>query len=181
MYEPFVNQCVVRPQYALLQRGYEAYVSNSQPCRRTGPNQCAVRMSIALGRAGFGLEGFPSRQYVHSGDGGCATDGISHVTSAVALGTWLRSALGDPLIIRPPSGTTGCAQALEQIRGQTGIVYFNNCFTRQGATAQAGDHIDLFNGQSYYNNINRTEAGGDATTGGNLFGRADEVWFWRVA
>ena len=183
MYEPFINQCVVRPQYALLQRGYEAYVSNSQPCRRAGPNQCAVRMSIALGRAGFGLESFPSRQNVHSGDGGCATDSMSHVTSAVALATWLRNALGDPLIIRPPSGTGGCADALEQIRGRTGVVYFNNCFTRQGGTAQVGDHIDLFNGQRYYNDINDVRAGGTESIGGggHLFGDADQVWFWQLA
>ncbi len=180
MYEPFIAQCVPRPQYALLQRGYEAYVSNGQPCRRTGRNQCAVRMSIALGRAGFGLESFPARDSVHSGDGRCGTDGMSHVTSAVGLASWLRTALGTPLVIRPAAGSTGCAHALEQISGQTGIVFFNNCFTREGATAQVGDHIDLFNGRQYYNDVNRVEAGGDESTGGNLFGRADQVWFWRI-
>ena len=183
MYESFVSYCVVRPQYALLQRAYEAYVSNGQPCRRTGRNQCAVRMSIALGRAGFGLESFPARESVHSGGGGCGTDSMSHVTSAVGLATWLRTALGPPVVIRPAAGSTGCAPALEQISGQTGIVYFNNCFTREGATAQVGDHIDLFNGARYYNDINNVHAGGTESrgAGGHLFGNADQVWFWPIA
>jgi len=180
MYEPFISQCVVRPQYALLQRAYEVYRGNSQPCARGVANQCAVRMSIALGRSGFGLEGFMPQSRVHSGNGACHTDGMSHVLGALELATWLKRALGDPLNIRPQAGTSGCAHAFTQIRGQTGIVYFNNCFTRAGSAVQVGDHIDLFNGQQYYNQIIHPRAGGDETTGGDLFGRADQVWFWRL-
>ena len=183
MYEPFITQCVARPQYALMQRAYGEYRANSRPCRRTGPNQCAVRMSIALGRAGFGLEGFPARASVHGGDARCGTDGMAHVAGAVALASWLRSALGQPTIFRPRTGSRGCAHALEQITGQTGIVYFNNCFTREGSTAQIGDHIDLFNGQNYFNDVNRVHAGGTESVGraNHLFGSADQVWFWPLS
>ncbi|MEI8374766.1 MAG: hypothetical protein WCJ35_18230 [Planctomycetota bacterium] len=38
----------------------------------------------------------------------------------------------------------------------------------------------LFNGQQYYNQIIHPHAGGNETTGGNLFGRADQVWFWHL-
>jgi hypothetical protein len=180
MYGPFIFQCVVRPQYALLQRAYEAYRINSRPCGRGVANQCAVRMSIALGRSGFGLEGFTPRDRVHSGNGACVTDGMSHVLAALELARYLRRALGEPFTIRPQPAGRGCAHAFTQIRGQTGIVYFNNCFTREGSSVQTGDHIDLFDGQQYYNQIIHPRAGGDETTGGNLFGRADEVWFWQL-
>ncbi len=180
MYEPFVSMCVIRPQYGLLERAYEAYRTNSTPCRRGITNQCAIRMSIALGRAGFGLEGFPRRERVHSGNGRCDTDGMSHVAGANELAVWLRSALGTPQVFRPESPRGGCAQAYSSIRDHTGIVYFNNCFTREGSSVQSGDHIDLFNGTQYYNEIIHPSAGGDETTGGSLFGRADEVWFWEL-
>jgi hypothetical protein len=41
-----------------------------------------------------------------------------------------------------------------------------------------GDHIDLFDGEQYFNQIIPPEAGGDETTGGSLFARADAVRFW---
>ena len=180
MYEPFLTMCVLRPQFGLLQRAYETYLGNSAPCQRGITNQCAIRMSIALGRAGFGLEGFQPRNRVHSGDRRCGTDGMSHVAGANELALWLRSALGRPQVIRPERSGGGCAHAFEQLRGHNGIVYFNNCFRREGSTAQSGDHIDLFNGRQYYNQILHPHAGGDETTGGSLFGRADEVWFWEL-
>jgi hypothetical protein len=180
MYEPFIFQCVVRPAYELLQRGYEAYRVNSLPCRRGVTNQCAVRMSIALGRAGFGLESFTPPARVHSGNGACATDGMAHVLGAHELAVFLKRTLGDPLVIRPATAGGGCAHAYAQLRGNNGIVYFNNCFVREGTTDQVGDHIDLFNGRQYYNQIIHPSAGGDETTGGSLFGRADQVWFWRL-
>jgi Type VI secretion system (T6SS), amidase effector protein 4 len=181
VYEPFVLQCVVRPQYALLQRAYEAYRANSLPCQRGVTNQCAVRMSIALGRAGFGLESFTPRARVHSGERGCNTGGMEHVLGAQELANFLSSALGAPVKVRAQRSGGGCAHALGQIRGQTGILYFNNCFTRAGSSVQTGDHIDLFNGSQYYNQIIHPRAGGNETTGGELFGRADQVWFWRIA
>jgi hypothetical protein len=181
MYEPFILQCVVRPQYALMQRAYDAYRANSRPCQRGATNQCAVRMSIALGRSGFGLESFSPRNRVHSGNGACQTDGMSHVLGAEELAKFLERALSAPTKIRPQRAGGGCAHAFSQIQGQTGILYFNNCFTRAGSAAQVGDHIDLFTGQQYYNQIIHPRAGGDESTGGSLFGRADQVWFWRLA
>jgi hypothetical protein len=180
MYEPFILQCVERPQYELMKRGYEAYRSNTSPCQGGAANQCAVRMSIALGRAGFGLECFTPANRVHSGGTRCGTDGMKHVLGAEELARFLATALGAPTIIRPRPRHSGCAHAIDQIRGQTGIVYFNNCFTRAGATVRSGDHIDLFNGTQYYNQILHPAAGGNESTIGNLFGVADQVRFWAL-
>ncbi len=180
MWERFVDQCVVRPQYQLLSRAYQDYRGNSRPCGRGVPNQCAVRMSMALVRSGFGLESFQPAHRVHSGNGACNTNGVPHVLAALELGHFLRLGLGAPATISPRAHHRGCAHAFEQIRGQKGILYFNNCFTRAGAAVQSGDHIDLFDGQHYFNEIIHPHAGGDETTGGDLFGRADQVWFWRL-
>ena len=181
MYEPFTNQCVSRPQYALLKRAYTDYRTNGHPCQRGATNQCAVRMSIALGRAGFGLEGYQPQARLHNGAGRCRTDGMPHLMAAREVADWLRRTLGQPVGFRPQAGSTGCEHAHATMRGQTGIVYFNNCFIRAGAATQSGDHIDLFDGHRIYNDINNTRAGGDETRHGPLFGRADEVWFWPLA
>lgn len=180
MYERFVEATVPRPQYELLARAYADYRSQSQPCRRGATNQCAARMSIALGRAGCGLEDFTPRARVHSGNARCQTDGIEHVMGALELANFLRRRLGPPLEHRPIAGG-GCADAFARIRGSTGIVYFDNCFRREGSTVQAGDHIDLFDGRRYYNQILHPRAGGDETSGGDLFGRSGQVWFWPLA
>ena len=181
MWEVFVQQCVARPQYSLLERGYNDYRSNSRPCQRGATNQCAVRMSLALGRAGFGLESFTPRTRVHSGNGACQTNGLEHVLGALELATYLERSLGAPQNWRERTPNGGCAFVYALIQGQTGILYFNNCFTREGSTVRQGDHIDLFNGRQYFNEIIHPRAGGDETTGGSLFGRADGVRFWRLS
>jgi hypothetical protein len=178
MYEPYIQQCVMSPQYRLMERAYNDYRANSRPCQRGATNQCAVRMSIALYRAGFGLESFPRRDRVHSGNGNCETNGAAHVLGALELARFLREALGDPQTFSPARRGRGCAAAFNEIRPAHGIVYFNNCFRREGEATAQGDHIDLFNGAQYFNQILRPRAAGDETTGGDLFGRADGVWFW---
>lgn len=165
MYEIFVSACVSRPQYALLARGYNDYLVNSRPCQRGATNQCAVRMSIALGRAGFGLESFHPQNRVHSGNGHCQTNGVKHVLGANELAQFLSRDMASPSRIQPGAGQRGCQNAFQEIRGRRGIVYFNNCFTHQGATRQTGDHIDLFDGEQYFNQIIHPRAGGDETTG----------------
>lgn len=181
MYTIFVQKCVIRPQYSLLERAYNDYRINSTPCQGGVSNQCAVRMSIALVRAGFGLESFQPHNRVHSGNGACHTDGVPHVVGAEELARFLQRALAEPTIYRRSRGRSGHHSAFEQVRGTRGILYFNNCFQRAGQAGRRGDHIDLFNGEEYYNQIIHPNAGGDETTGGNLFRRADAVWFWQLA
>jgi hypothetical protein len=180
VYEPFVFQCVIKPQYQFLKKGYETYLlDQGKPCQAGVTNQCAVRMSIALGRAGFGLEGFQPRSRVHAGVR-CKTDGMAHVLGANELAQFLVGALFPPERFRESRRGQGCAAAFDSIQGRTGIVYFNNCFTRGGETRKVGDHIDLFNGQQYYNQVIRPQAGGNELSVGSLFAAADGVWFWAL-
>ena len=41
-----------------------------------------------------------------------------------------------------------------------------------------GDHIDLWTGERYYNQMIHVGAGGDAAASAPLFGRADALWFF---
>jgi hypothetical protein len=179
MYEPFVQGCVSKPQYQFLERAYNDYRMDSKPCKQGAENQCAVRMSIALGRAGFGLESFQPSSRVHKGGKSCQTNGMAHVLGAEELARFLRQALFAPVVFQP-GAKNGCAGAFQTVQRTRGILYFNNCFKRKGETHARGDHIDLFNGLQYYNQIIHPKAGGDETTGGDLFGRADQVWFWQL-
>lgn len=181
MYEPFIQQCVIRPQYALMQRAYETYkLDGGRPCQAGVTNQCAVRMSIALGRSGFGLESFNPRNRVHHGIT-CKTDGVEHVLGAEELARFLQWSLFAPSIYREKKKGGGCADAYSQISPSKGILYFNNCFTRGGEAKKVGDHIDLFNGTQYYNQIIHPKAGGNESSIGDLFAAADAVWFWTLA
>ncbi len=181
MYEVFVEQCVIRPQFSYLKRAYETYkLDNGQPCKAGYSNQCAVRMSIALARAGFGLESFQPRTRVHDGIK-CHTDGIRHVLGARELADFLCKTLFQPTVFAPVGKATGCGSAYENISKKTGIVYFNHCFTRAGEQHKHGDHIDLFDGEKYYNQIIHPRAGGNESKVGSMFSAADLVWFWQLA
>lgn len=174
-----VQQCVARPPYS--DRGYNDYGSNPRSCQRGATDQCAVRMSLALGRAGFGLESSTPRTRVLSGNGACQTNGLEHALGAVELATHLERSPGAPQSWRERTPNGGCAFVCALIQGQTGILDFNNCFTREGSTVRQGDHIDLFHGRQYYNEIIHPRAAGGETTGGFPFGRAGGVRFWRLS
>jgi len=181
MYEVFVHQCVIRPQYQFLKQAYDTYLlDEGKPCQAGVSNQCAVRMSIALGRSGFGLESFQPRSRVHDGVR-CRTDGIAHVLGANELAQFLTRALFPPEQFSESKKGEGCASAYDKITGRKGIVYFNNCFTRGGETKKVGDHIDLFTGTQYYNQVIHPKAGGDESSVGSLFAAADGVWFWALS
>jgi hypothetical protein len=181
MYEIFVQQCVIRPQFLHLKRAYETYkLDHGQPCKAGVTNQCAVRMSIALARSGFGLESFQPRSRVHAGVK-CQTEGVPHVLGANELASFLSKTLFQPEVYSPSGKKAGCGSAYERVAGRTGILYFNNCFTRSGDKTKSGDHIDLFDGSKYYNQILHPRAGGNESSIGNLFAASDRVWFWQLA
>ncbi len=135
-------------------------------------------MSIALARAGFGLESFHPRNRIHDGIK-CHTDGIPHVLGARELADFLKRALFQPLVFRADK-SGGCADAFQKITKRTGILYFNHCFTRAGEKQKHGDHIDLFNGEKYYNQIIHPQSGGNEANVGSLFATSDQVWFWQI-
>ena len=57
-------------------------------------------------------------------------------------------------------------QARQLLRHHNGVIFFKNCFTREGETGRYGDHIDV-----WYD--------GDPMTYEDFDG-SDEVWFWKV-
>ncbi len=137
-------------------------------------NQCAIRMGVALRRAG-----------VADGQiGGCASCAVHprsdmHFINASQLANALAHA-GIPGI-SPVERITGteAAHYYPQLFGRTGIIYFQDYWNRTSDTGRAtGDHIDVWNGYrssakwllewfswlGYYSN----------------YGNAGEIWFWEV-
>ena len=106
MYEPYILQCVVRPQYAFLQRAYDDYRTNSTPCRRGVTNQCAVRMSIALGRSGF--IPFDARK-------GCFAESFTRNFIAINLSQYPESLLESELFGHKKGAFTGAIENHEGI------------------------------------------------------------------
>src|SRR5689334_5028070 len=87
----FVEQCVVRPSATLLEKAYQDYLTDSAPCKVPSvKNQCAVRMSIALARCGFGLESFSPQNRVHRNRSSCQ-QAIPHVLGANELARFLKT------------------------------------------------------------------------------------------
>lgn len=176
-FENIVNVCVTRPNFSLMRRCFEEYRSDNAPCKGGAANQCAVRMSVAMGRCGFGLESFPDRRRVHRGRRSCHCD-VPHVLGAEELERFLRLSLGETFRfsrhdLRHPE------RVLECLHGSTGILYFNDIFRRDDHSA--GDHIDLFDGERCYNEILRTTPGGRTSTRTiSFFERANRVSFFRL-
>ncbi len=168
-----VRMSAVKPAYSLLQLAYFDYRADPAPCKAGVTNQCAVRMSIALCRCGFGMDAFSPQARVHRGRRACGPT-MPHVLGAGELASYLRSLWGAPTLYR---GAT-LADARAGVLGRKGVIYFNNCFSREDDGPRVGDHIDLWTGDRYYNDVIHVPAGGDAAAGTSLFGRADAVWFF---
>lgn len=175
-WNPLVNACYMRPPFQLMKRAYDDYRIDSAPCKGGVTNQCAVRMSVALERCGFSLDAFTPQQRVHRNRPACHLS-VPHVLGANELVRFLRGMWGTPEIWR--GGQTTSAE--EAMRPRTGVVYFDNCFTRSGQEHRTGDHIDLWNGTQYYNQLIHVGAGGDASAGARLFRLAEEVWFFPLS
>ena len=164
---------VARPAIGNLRRAFDAYRLDSQPCKRRGlPNQCAIRLSIALYRSGFHLNGISGT--VHHSPRSCHIS-IPHVAGANQLAKFLERKLGTPTKYRHQEHEL----AVQQLQGQQGIIYFDNCYRRRGSASKQGDHIDLWVGDRYFNQILHVSAGGNSRPDAHLFGQANGgVWFW---
>lgn len=129
------------------------YPSESSPCDGGWSNQCAIRLSITLNAEGT-LE-VNSRTY---SEPRCAH---GHARGAESLANWLWRRIKRPQIFT--SGT----KAKQDLASKQGIIFFKDCFTREGETTRRGDHIDLWN-----KGITKTYS-----DPGNL---AAQVWFWEL-
>ena len=167
---------IERPSYNLMQSRYEQYRLDSAPCKSPAiTNQCAVRMSLALYRNGFTFEGFPHQRRIHSGRESCRLGDEPHIVGADELHRYLVQVWGNGQRIHGRS-------ARSEIAGTKGIIYFNNCFHRSTDPdgENRGDHIDLWNGDNYYNELLRVSAGGSARVGSDLFEAASFVRFFAL-
>jgi len=173
-FNPLVQFCVERPGFHFMRRAFEDYRVDKAPCKGNIPNQCAVRTSVALARCGCDLSGFGDQRRVHRGRASCRL-ACEHVVGARELAVHLRSFL-------PEQRFAGrlVATARSALANRTGIIYFDNVFARERGGPQTGDHIDLWDGQNYYNELLGIGAGGNARSTTDLFSRAGEVWFFTL-
>jgi len=114
---------------------WQAYPSTQRPCNDTNrngseswPNQCAIRLSIALESAGLSLGTFSDPKCSHG-----------HARGAEPLANFLHRA------IAYPTKSALVTQARTSVSGKRGIVFFRNLARFRGGD---GDHIDLWNGSS---------------------------------
>lgn len=129
------------PDSDRMHRIYQGFRAvQGQVCRRPGqdPNQCTVRLSVALARADCGFHfGRWRLGFVHSGRGRCCDgDPIpEHVTNATNLSRYLAE-LGLPFERYESSNATEGRQARSHCEGRNGIVFFPHLDGGNGA------HID---------------------------------------
>jgi len=137
-----------------LWRAYTALLEkypDNHPCDQGWSNQCAIRMSIVLQSGGISFHNYTEPRCKHG-----------HARGAESLAGWLWKAhLGRPKIYSDP------ASGKEKLKASQGLIFFKNCFTRDGETARTGDHIDLWNKGTVqtYNDPNDL---------------SQQLWFWEM-
>ncbi|WP_128548714.1 T6SS effector amidase Tae4 family protein [Larkinella soli] len=167
-----------RPSYGDLLRIYQTYTGD-QDLREGGlyRNECAVRMSLALSLCGFSFQSFRRQSRVVAG--GRSGLPLAHVYGAKELADHLRIVWGRPEMF-DGGGRSAATEATSSLEGRQGVIYFNDCFTRSDGTK--GDHIDLWTGAKYYNQVLGIGAGvEDLSSRRSLFRKADKIWFWQLA
>lgn len=163
--------------FASLWSNHPAVLGDESPCREADgqpsfPNQCAIRMGLALERAGVSLASFRGARCWQR-----HAPPQRHVLRAQELADWLRAQrrtfgaveIRDHRQEAPPP-VSPTPQAPEEApdptplvyRGRSGVVFLRDFW---GAGNQ-GDHIDLWDGERM--------AHGDP----GYFLRAEQVWFW---
>lgn len=117
---------------------WAAYPS-SDPCDAKSPdgaklvkNQCAIRVSYALKRAGVTLKSYPAKRkcWIHPGE--------DHVLAAKELADWLDL---QPFV--KAENITG-ENWRDKVLNRTGIICFEDYYAP--SEGSGGDHIDLWNG-----------------------------------
>lgn len=141
---------MIKPSFINM---WSIYPKEMKPCDGPWKNQCAIRMSVTL-NAEMTLE-VSAATYTEPK---CAH---GHARGAESLANWLWVKIGRPKIY------TEAAKAKISLKPKTGIIFFKDCYTRQGETGMGGDHIDLWN-----NGITKTY-----DDPGN---KSSQVWFWEL-
>lgn len=124
----------------------------SDSCSDGYENQCSIRLSIALEGAKVPLNLYSENKCSHG-----------HARGAQGLANYLKAGWGAPTWTYRKNR----AIAKQLLQTHSGVIFFKNCFIRQGETTKQGDHIDVW-------------YGGKAQTYQNFTG-SDEVWFWKLS
>jgi len=108
-------------------------------------NHCAINLSQALYECGVLLKAFRGTRCWSCPNANSDGQGI-HAVKAQDLADYLgkRPFAGCPAAKRL-SASGGFP---ENVRGETGIVFFKDYWQRTGETGRTGDHIDLWNGKA---------------------------------
>ena len=142
---------MAKPSFVNL---WSSYPAEKEPCDQDWGNQCAIRMSVTLN--GEGSIKVNKSTYTEPK---CKHE---HARGAESLANWLwKKHLGRPKIYEKP------AEGKIAIGSKKGILFFKDCFTRAGETAQIGDHIDLWNA-------------GLTKTYSDPANHAKQLWFWEL-
>ncbi len=141
-------------------------------------NQCAIKVSVALGEAGAKLDSFK---------GAAVTiKGAKVAIRAQELAAWLKVQRIEGVASSPE--TISGEDWEKKIKGRTGIVYFADYWIRGNEKVPTGDHIDLWNG----NRLTASGLEGAAVTflrfglgiesgpGFSSLNKAKTIWFWEV-
>lgn len=137
-----------RPNFTNL---WSSYPTERSPCTGPWSNQCAIRLSIALNGEGtlrVNRDTYSEPKCSHG-----------HARGAESLANWLYRRIG------PPRTWTSGADAKAALAGSRGIIFFKDCFTREGELTARGDHIDLWRD-------------GVTKTFSDPENNAKQVWFW---
>lgn len=155
-----------------------------KPCtpRWRGPirNQCAIRMTVSLGRVDIGFHLNSAHLKVHSGRK-CGVD-TPHDASASRVFRHLRSIWNFQHFRKTGPGAMSAAQIHGRVLGKKGIVYFEDCFSSKSPDV-GGDHIDFWDGSLMMND--RLDYNGPGERAPNEIGNSDRffksskrnIWF----
>jgi hypothetical protein len=110
------------PQFVLM---WSTYPTEIHPCDQGWENQCAIRMSLCLIKAGFQLTHYTEPKCKHG-----------HARGAESLANYLWNQVGIPKIYKTAD------QGRKNVAGKTGLLFFKDLTGFRGGV---GDHFDLWN------------------------------------
>ena len=141
-----------KPSFLLLWSNYPDH--KVRQCIDGYANECAIRMSMTLNAE----KTLTVSKYTYT-EPKCSH---GHARGAESLANWLYKKIGRPKIYTDP------AKAKITLADKTGIIFFKDCFVRDGETRKVGDHIDVWHkgiAKSYDDPTNE----------------ASQVWFWELS
>lgn len=124
---------VVKPiKFADLKAGYPS----DYPCdQQEFPDQCAIKVSVALTKAGVKMSSYEKKErcWFHFDE--------VHALRAEKLAEWL---IKQNVVGIPKSQDITGENWESTVKQKTGIIFFANYWLRKGERYPSGDHIDLW-------------------------------------